>query len=226
MKKRLAKHFLITSTFILLFQLSNAVAKVTYSVPLNGKEVQIGNLLKWETVEENNSKTFYVEKAEDGINFEEVGTLAAAGISSLEQGYRFLDLNAGNDKTLYRLRQVDTDGTFSISQTILIHRTLLNNFMVVNMSSSEVSSKLTMTIDVLEKGEIEYHLLNLKNEVIQKGTKTMDFGFSNISIDMENEALGRYQLFLKMGNEIENLYIQRVEDNSKPKDNVAVKNNK
>ncbi|MFC6225314.1 LamG-like jellyroll fold domain-containing protein [Hymenobacter artigasi] len=73
--------------------------------------------LAWATASEKNSQAFEVERSADGIAFDHIGTVAAAGSSSCTRRYELLDakLPAGAARLYYRLRQVDLDGTFAYS---------------------------------------------------------------------------------------------------------------
>jgi hypothetical protein len=73
--------------------------------------------LAWATASEKSSASFNVERSADGTAFGTIGTVAAAGSSSVPRRYELLDtrLPGGAALLYYRLRQVDTDGTFSYS---------------------------------------------------------------------------------------------------------------
>lgn len=76
--------------------------------------------LQWQTAQEQNSRAFEVQRSIDGINFIDVATVAAAGNSSLPLSYAYNDLLPATLQTqktvFYRLRSVDIDGKFSLSQ--------------------------------------------------------------------------------------------------------------
>ncbi|MGI4873989.1 MAG: hypothetical protein ACRYFX_22750 [Janthinobacterium lividum] len=78
--------------------------------------------VSWATASEQNSAYFVVERmAELGAGFQAVGRVAAAGTSSQPRQYRFLDATAGLGTTLYyRLRQVDIDGSTTISPVAVL----------------------------------------------------------------------------------------------------------
>jgi len=73
--------------------------------------------LAWATASESNSARFQVERSPDGLSFDQIGTVAAAGSSSAPRQYAWLDatLPAGATGAYYRLRQVDQDGTAAYS---------------------------------------------------------------------------------------------------------------
>ncbi|MDB5270732.1 MAG: hypothetical protein JWP58_3772 [Hymenobacter sp.] len=73
--------------------------------------------LAWATASEKNSAAFEVERSADGTSFVRIGTVGAAGSSSAPRSYELVDTNlpTHHPTLYYRLRQVDTDGTFSHS---------------------------------------------------------------------------------------------------------------
>ncbi|SHI79785.1 Por secretion system C-terminal sorting domain-containing protein, partial [Hymenobacter daecheongensis DSM 21074] len=81
--------------------------------------------LNWTTTTEKNSARFEVERSPDGATFARIGTVAAAGTSSTRRTYTLRDaqLPAGPAALYYRLRQVDHDGTVSLSPVRVVRRT-------------------------------------------------------------------------------------------------------
>jgi len=78
-------------------------------------------LLEWSTAQEVNAHHYEVERAIDGVDFEKIGNLKAAGNSQVQQDYSFRDekVSSRNFKRLYyRLKQVDIDGAFEYSSTV------------------------------------------------------------------------------------------------------------
>ncbi|MCR5887792.1 FG-GAP-like repeat-containing protein [Hymenobacter sp. J193] len=73
--------------------------------------------LAWATATEQNSQNFEVERSADGRTFTRIGTVPAAGTSTSPRSYELLDAVLPSDaaRLYYRLKQVDTDGTFAYS---------------------------------------------------------------------------------------------------------------
>jgi hypothetical protein len=61
-----------------------------------------------------------VEHSTDGANFKPVGEVAAAGNSSTQRAYQYLHRSPAGQKHWYRLKLVDTDGTFAYSPIVVI----------------------------------------------------------------------------------------------------------
>lgn len=76
--------------------------------------------LLWETASELNSSHFEVEVSENGRTFTKVGSVPAAGNTTLKQQYSFRQSLQRDGIYYYRLRQVDLDGTFEYSKTITV----------------------------------------------------------------------------------------------------------
>jgi uncharacterized repeat protein (TIGR01451 family) len=80
--------------------------------------------LTWETASETNNAGFDVERSTDGETFTAIGFEPGVGTTEEAQSYRFVDREAPFATTLfYRLRQVDTDGTFEYSPVVEVEVT-------------------------------------------------------------------------------------------------------
>lgn len=74
-----------------------------------------GIRLTWATASEHNSAYFDIERSGSDARFEPIGRIAAAGHSLEERRYEFFDARPLPGLNYYRLRQTDTDGSFSYS---------------------------------------------------------------------------------------------------------------
>ncbi|HPN19842.1 MAG TPA: T9SS type A sorting domain-containing protein, partial [Chitinophagales bacterium] len=64
------------------------------------------------TVSELNSKEFQIERSKDGITYQMLGTVTAAGNSNSLKYYTYSDNDILSGKSYYRLKIVDLDQTF------------------------------------------------------------------------------------------------------------------
>ena len=78
-----------------------------------------GNLLNWLTATELNTSRFEVERSDNGINFTRIGTVAAAGNSSAQIRYEYLDHLSSSNKTFYRLKIIDKDNRYNYSKIVV-----------------------------------------------------------------------------------------------------------
>ncbi|MFM7595612.1 MAG: T9SS type A sorting domain-containing protein, partial [Flavobacteriales bacterium] len=108
--------FLITSTATQGFSWFNVGTPNSQALPVellsfNGdcNEGQVN--LSWQTATEHNSDYFEVEKSRDGMNWQALTTVNAAGNSTQLLNYEAVDAHAMEGNNYYRLTQVDIDGT-------------------------------------------------------------------------------------------------------------------
>ncbi len=209
--------------FLLLFSVLvfNANADVSYSIPLEGKEFQLGNMLEWGTYIENDSRLFVIEKSSDGITYDHIGEVHAAGDSDSELKYRFIDVNARESILYYRLRLVDIDGAESTSDPVSIEKKLQNQFIIVAMSTVETNDVFDVSLDSFIEEELTYTLKDYKGNIIIQEKLLLINGLNEIMVNIENEKEGFYKLSLELNEEVETLIIRKVEGDKSKKRNVA-----
>lgn len=201
---------------LLIFPSHALTADVGYQNVLIAEEFPMGNMLAWSTAFEEDSELFFVERSLDGINFDNVGQLDAGGTTYVGRKYHFLDVGVQSEKVLYRLKQMDHDGTISFSDIITMRKTAENNFMVVRMNTTDVVKSFDITIDNLVEGKMNYQVSNLQNEVIENKEIDLIEGLNEVIVNVEDLPEGIYKVKLQMNNEIETLVIQRVMTEVKP----------
>ncbi len=201
--------------FFILTSLS-LTAEVSYQDALVAEEFPVGNMLAWSTAFEEGSQFFFIEKSSDGVYFENIGQLEAAGNSDDAKKYHFLDVGVQSERVLYRLKQTDIDGTVSFSDVITMNKTLTNNFMVVRMNKTDVVNSFECSIDNMKPGLMTYELSNLRGDLIETENVALVAGLNELVIDTENLKSGIYKVKLKMNKEEEVLVIQRVLTEKKP----------
>lgn len=92
-------------------------------ITFEGKALPDGNhQLTWATASEWMSDYFEVEHSQDGHRFESLARLAAAGYSEQPRSYEYLHREAPAGYNYYRLKAVDTDGTYTYSPTIAVFK--------------------------------------------------------------------------------------------------------
>lgn len=166
--------FIYTNTR--LFPLPITLKTVNYKL-VDEYKVQIN----WVTASETASKEFAVEKSDDNTQFYPVGTVPAAGQSSVEKAYSFTDSRPSlfDQPVYYRLKLVDRDGGFKYSETLqvvlkgkagFVHSLTPNpakDFVVAAVQSNE-PRKATVTI-VSGNGSI----MTRRAVQLQKGINTV-----------------------------------------------------
>lgn len=105
--------------------LSDIVACIKNAVELlffDGRALEVGNELFWATASETNHSHFTVQRLEGSEQWINVGDVAGSGESVFEQHYSFIDKEAVEGESFYRLLSVDFDGNHTRSNVIYISR--------------------------------------------------------------------------------------------------------
>lgn len=87
-----------------------------FSAVRSGEEV----FINWETVTENNSSYFEVQKSGDGQVWQTIKVMAAAGFSTSVVRYNYTDSKPFQGISYYRLKQVDFDGAYAFSSIVSV----------------------------------------------------------------------------------------------------------
>jgi len=220
-KARLMKRKIMLTLASLVLITVYTYAAVVYSTPLKGKELDMGNLLQWETSYETNTDIFIVEKSTDGITFKNIGSIDASGDTNDEKSYRYLDTSLGMTKSYYRLKVLDQDGTSNYSQVTIINKLNSNNFAVVAYSSALAEKSFDITVDALGEGQLELELVSYQGELVYNDFQFLYPGLNELSVSLEDATEGVYKVKLRVGEEEEVLVIQKASDELSKKVNMA-----
>jgi hypothetical protein len=73
-------------------------------------------LLSWATAEEENTANFVVEQSTNGTAWNNIGTVQAAGNSTTQRDYTFIDPNPAPGINFYQIKEQDLDGELNYSE--------------------------------------------------------------------------------------------------------------
>lgn len=143
--------------------------------------------LIWQTLSEINSQAFDIQRSKDGRNFETIGSVAANNTNSVSN-YSFEDreLVAGNN--YYRLRMIDRDGAFKMSNVIVLNR---SNKLSAGIAAfpNPVTSQLTIKYPVAQEGASVKVVSSLGVTVMQMNISN---GSTQTTLDVSALAKGQY----------------------------------
>ncbi|MGB5979084.1 MAG: T9SS type A sorting domain-containing protein, partial [Cyclobacteriaceae bacterium] len=78
-------------------------------------------ILDWITASEKENSHFEVERANEDLTFERIGTVEGVGDTDERIDYRFTDTEPNGGYNYYRLKQVDYNGDYTYSETIRVN---------------------------------------------------------------------------------------------------------
>ncbi len=88
-------------------------------IEFKGKQEQTKNILQWKTTQEQQLARYEIERQTNTGAFVKIGHIQSRGSTLLSQ-YQFIDEQPGRGKHFYRLKMIDTDGSFTYSNIVLL----------------------------------------------------------------------------------------------------------
>ncbi|MGB1205034.1 MAG: T9SS type A sorting domain-containing protein [Chitinophagales bacterium] len=165
-------------------------------------EVQVrGNLLKWATASELDNDYFTIERSIDGHNFEAITFVSAEGSSLTTLRYEFLDKQAPNGQTYYRLLQTDFDGTTTSSETITLKRNEIG-FSFNDIYPVPANDFVEVSFNVEEDVKTEIQIFNLAGSLITTYNEAAIKGTNSMTIDVSNYSTGVYFVTVNIGTDV------------------------
>ena len=157
--------------------------------------------LNWETASEYNSSHFDVENSRDGITWDVVKTIDAAGNSNELLTYTYGDVSAHGGDNYYRLHQVDIDGTSKTYDVINVScsQTTSGYFSIFPNPSSGSFQVILNNAEII--GDARMNVVDTKGNMVL--SKSLDVK-SGINMYVVNEVLapGIYYVSVQNGDKV------------------------
>ncbi|MFK7969461.1 MAG: T9SS type A sorting domain-containing protein [Bacteroidia bacterium] len=168
---------------------------LSFTAQLHGQAAH----LNWITSMEIQSDHFVVERSVDGLLYENIGTVKAAGYSDTAITYSLIDGQAGSlglKVLFYRLRQYDIDGAFSVSpvvQLTLDGKPRSTSSLFPNPASTEAFLRYQSSSTI----QPQYLLTTADGKVIRK--HRLQAGAGMLTIPVTALAEGTYFVTFTVG---------------------------
>ena len=161
-------------------------------------------VLNWTTATETNNQGFEIERRTLNSDWKKIGFVNGAGTTTEPHTYQFTELNLTPDNYLFRLKQIDFDGSFNYSKVIEanVNRSLSfsltqnfpNPFNPITKIDYEVPQECLHALKVFDVlGNV---VANLISEYRSAGSYSIEFNASELSS-------GIYYYQLKAGDFVE-----------------------
>jgi len=126
----------------------------------------IENVVKlfWLTASETNNFGFEIERSFDGEVFSEIGFVAGNGTTTTPQHYTFDDDKLKHGKLYYRLKQIDTDGSFDYSDVILVQVSFPEVFSLAQNYPNPFNSETKIHYELPADSQVKISIYNLRGQ--------------------------------------------------------------
>lgn len=133
-------------------------------------------VLRWQTASETNNAGFFIEQQEEGGPWRDRGFVDGAGTTAKAQTYSFRILDVRYGRHAFRLRQIDLDGTETLSPVAMVEVGLTEPFAVAAYPNPFAeTATLEVTVRQTQRVRVAvYDLLGRRVATLHNGTLHAD----------------------------------------------------
>jgi hypothetical protein len=171
-------------------------------VSFTGKYTKNIIQLNWQTASELSTAYFEVERSLDGINFEPIGKVKAAGNSNSLLNYTFNDnkLISGINRYFYRLKQIDLNNEFSYSNTIKISFGTDDMFEIVSVYPNPFTDNIVIKTNNNQAQNVKIILMDINGKQFVSNDFVVQNGMIEVSA-LSELAAGLYVMQVTNNNQ-------------------------
>ncbi|MFM7022059.1 MAG: T9SS type A sorting domain-containing protein [Flavobacteriales bacterium] len=149
-------------------------------------------LLKWSTASEINSDYFDIMKSTNGIAYNSIGKLNAAGTSNSILHYDFIDPSPTKGINYYKLQEFDKDGSSHESKIVAINYTSDFNLISELYPNPSTNEKTTLYFNSEEGGAYKLQIFDLTGNALYFAHVAAMAGENQFDFSLSDFAAGNY----------------------------------
>ena len=171
-----------------------------------GRTTAQGVRLTWQTASETGNAGFDIQRRVSNGAWRQIGyrqSQAESGTADQAQRYRFVDRHVpfGAEQLAYRLRQVDLDGTVTLSAPIAVERGTPDELQLLPPYPNPARSRATVRVTVPERaagGDVRVHLHDVLGRQVRTVRAIAEAGRHEMVMDVRGLASGLYVVRLSV----------------------------
>ena len=148
-------------------------------------------LLQWQTSYEKNNTSFEIQRSDDGINFITIATIEGNGNSNAYINYAYFDNEPAPGLNYYRLRQNNSDDSFTYSKIATVR---MDGLVVVYPNPAKEFIKILFGKSNKPEEIISYKIINNLGLVEKSGSVTIKSAERHFQLSVNDLAGGIYFL--------------------------------
>ncbi len=178
--------------------LSNAAGQMPVElVSFNASVLDNAVSLNWTTATEKNNSGFAIERKENNGNYKQITFISGKGSTTERSIYSFQDKNLNPGTYVYRLRQVDFDGSFQLSNETSVDISIPNNFVLeqnypnpfnpttkIKYRLPDVGTRHALSVQLKVYDILGNEIATLVNEAKASGSYEVTFNASGLATGM------------------------------------------
>lgn len=156
-------------------------------ISFRGHPIDEYNKLEWETATELNTKWHIVERSADNSTFTEIGRKPAAGFSTGILYYSLLD-EQPLQKSYYRLKTEDNDGSIQLSPSIFIERTSNVEFAIQQIYPNPATNLINIDYTIPKNKTVQLKIYDELGQIMQESNIASLSGSNRINVNVSHFA--------------------------------------
>jgi len=148
--------------------------------------------LIWETLSEENTSHFEIERSSDGNNWTRIGEVSANGNSTQKQSYSYTDPAPSVLTSFYRLKMADKDGIYTYSRVITV--TTATEFTGIRLFPNPARETLQVQYEAARSGSLQLMVTDAGGRIVYQSTVSGRSGINTFSVPVQMLSPGYYQL--------------------------------
>ena len=147
--------------------------------------------IQWKTAQEQNSSRFSIQRSTDGTSWTEVGSLTAAGQSTQERSYLFVDKAPSSSAGMYRVVEYDYTGDKTISTIV---RSNCSGRTEMSLYPNPSSGNSALNISLERSANITVQVVDAKGSMVQQKQVLLPAGSNTLPLNMTGYPDGVYTI--------------------------------
>ncbi len=148
--------------------------------------------LIWETLSEENTSHFEIERSSDGNNWTRIGEVIANGNSTQKQSYSYTDPAPSILTSFYRLKMADKDGIYTYSRVITV--TAAAEFTGIRVFPNPAHETIQVQYEAARSGSLQLMVTDASGRNVYQSTVSGRPGINMFSVPVQMLSPGYYQL--------------------------------
>ncbi len=153
------------------------------------------DMLVWQVADEINMKNYEVQISENGFDFKTIGIVPISNSSSNNKTYDFTNSIIASSINFYRLKMVNMDGSFALSNILKLSNKQ-KNINTLDVMPNPAKANLFVHINSVQAHSSTIEIINLLGQTIYKKNIQTIKGLNTIPINVS--ILPRGVFFLKV----------------------------
>jgi hypothetical protein len=158
--------------------------------------------LQWVTANESGNITYSIERSDDQVHFESIGSMVAQDLPGGGGTYHFSDNKPLGAATYYRIELINNK-FYKYSPIVLLSNTAID--FDVRSVTNPFTDQLAFEVTTPEDNVASMLLIDMYGRIVKEIKQNMYRGLNNVRIyDLANLSEGTYALHVQYGDKVIN----------------------